>query len=101
VPLFIVIDALGILPFVISLSEGMSEQERRKMIHVATITAVIVGLVFLFLGQFIPQVMNISVGSFAIAGGLKAISKVFSLLLAAIAVSMIIHGLELVNTLVR
>jgi len=57
------------------------------MIHVATITAVIVGLVFLFLGQFIPQVMNISVGSFAIAGGLKAISKVFNLLLAAIACS--------------
>jgi multiple antibiotic resistance protein len=28
-------------------------------------------------------------------GGLKAISRVFSLLLAAIAVSMIIHGLDL------
>ena len=70
VPLFIVIDALGNLPFVISLSEGMSRQERRKMIHVATLTAVIVGLVFLFLGQFILQVLGISVGSFAIAGGL-------------------------------
>lgn len=186
VPLFIVIDALGILPFVISMSEGMSKQERRKMIHVATITAIIVGLVFLFFGQFILRVMSISVGSFAIAGGLillvlsiqymttgrmmeavkeemvavvpigtplmvgpatiatllllatqfplymvlvsfalnmliawiifmvggqvarvlgqgglKAISKVFSLLLAAIAVSMIIRGLELLNILVR
>jgi len=30
-------------------------------------------------------------------GGLKAISRVFSLLLAAIAVSMIIHGLELLG----
>jgi multiple antibiotic resistance protein len=70
VPLFIVIDALGNLPFVISLSEGMSKQERRKIIHVATVTAAIVGLVFLFLGQFILQVLGISVGSFAIAGGL-------------------------------
>ena len=70
VPLFIVIDALGILPFVISMSEGMSKQERRKMIHVATIAAIIVGLVFLFFGQFILRVMGISVGSFAIAGGL-------------------------------
>ncbi len=182
VPLFIVIDALGNLPFVISLSEGMSKQERRKMIHFATITATVVGLVFLFFGQFILKVMGISVGAFAIAGGvillvlsikymstgrmvdavkeemvavvpigtpltvgpatittllllatqfpsriymvllsfalnmlitwgifmlsgyivrfigqggLKAISKVFSLLLAAIAVSMIIHGLKL------
>jgi len=184
VPLFIVIDALGVVPFIISVSEGMSKQERRKMIHVATITALIVGLVFLFFGQLILRVMGISVGSFAIAGGLillvlsinymttgrmveaikeemvavvpigtpltvgpatiatllllatqfplymvlvsfalnmliawvlfmmggqitrflgrgglKAISRVFSLLLAAIAVSMIIHGLELLNIL--
>jgi multiple antibiotic resistance protein len=152
------------------------------MVHVATITATIVGLVFLFFGRFILDVMGISVGSFAIAGGvillafaikymttgrmveiikeemvavvpigtpltvgpatittllllatqfplymvlisfalnmvitwviflleervvhflgrggLKAISRVFSLLLAAIAVSMVIHGLELLG----
>ena len=70
VPLFIVIDALGTLPVVISLSEGMTLKERHKMIHLSTITAVIVGLGFLFFGQFILQIMGISVGSFAIAGGL-------------------------------
>jgi multiple antibiotic resistance protein len=70
VPLFIVIDAVGNLPFIISLSEGMSPPERRKMVHVATITATIVGLAFLFLGQFILNVMGIRVGSFAIAGGI-------------------------------
>jgi len=184
VPLFIVIDALGNLPFVISLSEGMSREERRKMIHTAIVTASIVGLVFLFLGQLILYALDISVGSFAIAGGLillilsikymttgkmveaikeemvavvpigtpltvgpatittllllatqfplymalisfilnmlitwaiflsgnqivrfmgkgglKAVSRVFSLLLAAIAVNMIIHGLELAGLL--
>jgi len=70
VPLLIVIDALGNLPFVISVSEGMTEPERRKMIRTALITATIVGLVFLFFGQLILRVMNISVGAFAIAGGL-------------------------------
>ncbi len=70
VPLFIVIDALGNLPFVVSLSEGLSHTERRKMIHIATITATIVGLAFLFFGQFILNVLGISVGSFAIAGGI-------------------------------
>jgi multiple antibiotic resistance protein len=70
VPLFIVIDAFGNLPFVISLSEGMSKRDRIKMIHVAVMTATIVGLAFLFFGQFILNVMGISVGSFAIAGGL-------------------------------
>lgn len=70
VPLFIVIDALGNLPFVIAFSEGMSRYERLKMIHVAVVTATIVGLAFLFFGQFILNVMGISVGSFAIAGGI-------------------------------
>ena len=70
VPLFIVIDALGNLPFVISMSEGMTRPERRQMIHIAVITATVVGLVFLFFGQFILKVMDISVGAFAIAGGI-------------------------------
>jgi len=70
VPLFIVIDAIGNLPFVISASEGMLKQERRKMINIVVITAAVVGLIFLFLGQFILNVMDISFGSFAIAGGL-------------------------------
>jgi multiple antibiotic resistance protein len=69
VPLFIVIDAFGNLPFIITMSEDMMKLERRKMVHYAVITATIVGLVFLFFGQFILRVMSISVGSFAIAGG--------------------------------
>jgi multiple antibiotic resistance protein len=69
-PLFIVIDTIGNLPIVMSLSEGMSRKERNRMIHVAMITATIVGLIFLFFGQFILKVMNISVGALAISGGL-------------------------------
>lgn len=70
VPLFIVIDPLGILPFIISFSEGKPKHERYKMIHLAILTATIVGLAFLFLGRFILNLMGISVGAFAIAGGL-------------------------------
>ena len=70
VPLLISIDALGNLPFVISMTEGMSSHERRRAIHIAIATAAAVGLGFLFFGQFILKVMGISVGSFAIAGGL-------------------------------
>jgi len=70
VPLFIVIDAFGNLPFVISMGEGMGRREQRKMVHFAIITATAVGLIFLFFGQFILKVMDISVGSFAIAGGI-------------------------------
>ncbi|OGO21901.1 MAG: MarC family transcriptional regulator [Chloroflexi bacterium RBG_16_50_9] len=70
IPLFIVIDAFGNLPFVITMSEGMSNQERRRVVHLAVITATVVGLVFLFFGQFILNVMNIKVGEFAVAGGI-------------------------------
>ncbi len=70
IPLFIVIDAIGNLPFVISLSDGMSPHERHKLVHIATLTAALIGLTFLFFGQFVLNVMGISVGAFAIAGGL-------------------------------
>ena len=70
VPLLIVIDAIGNLPFVITASEGMTGRERFRMINIAIATAAIVGLAFLFLGQLILNAMGISFGSFAIAGGL-------------------------------
>jgi multiple antibiotic resistance protein len=70
VPLFIVLDALGNLPFLIGISEGMSAGERHRTIHISVVTAAIVGLAFLFFGRFILDVMGISVGSFAIAGGI-------------------------------
>lgn len=70
VPLFIVIDALGNLPFVVSMSEGISTRDRRKMVHTSIMTAAIVGLAFLFFGHFILRIMDISIGSFAVAGGI-------------------------------
>jgi multiple antibiotic resistance protein len=70
VPLFIAIDALGLPPIIISLSEGMTVRERKKMVHIAILTALLVGLAFLFLGKVVLTLMGISVGSFAIAGGI-------------------------------
>ncbi len=70
VPLFIVIDAVGNLPFVISLSDEMSPRQRQVMIRSAVITAAALGFFFLFLGQAVLNVMGISVGSFAIGGGI-------------------------------
>jgi multiple antibiotic resistance protein len=70
IPLFIVIDAVGNLPFVISLSEGLERKDKTRLINVATITAGVVGLFFLFVGQGLLNIMGISVGAFAIAGGI-------------------------------
>jgi multiple antibiotic resistance protein len=69
VPLFIAIDALSLPPIIITLSEGLTVRERRKVVHTANLTALLVGLAFLFFGQLILTLMGISVGAFAIAGG--------------------------------
>ena len=70
VALFIVLDILGNLPIVIAMTEDMTAPARYRVIHIAMATAAGVGLIFLFLGQFILDVLGISVGSFAIAGGI-------------------------------
>jgi multiple antibiotic resistance protein len=70
VPLFIVIDAFGNLPFLITAGQDMDKRQRHKMVHYAVLTATVVGLIFLFFGQFILNIMNIKVPEFAIAGGI-------------------------------
>jgi multiple antibiotic resistance protein len=70
IPLFVVIDPFDKVPIILTLSEGMSVRERHKLINVATFTAAAVGLAFLLFGQFILTAMGISVGSFAIGGGI-------------------------------
>ena len=69
-PLFIVIDAFGNLPFLIAAGQDMDRKQQHKVVNYAVLTATVVGLVFLFLGQFILNVMNITVEEFAIAGGI-------------------------------
>jgi multiple antibiotic resistance protein len=70
IPLFIVLDAPGNLPIVVSLTQGIEAKERNRVINTSIITATMVGLVFLFFGQLILTVLGISVGSFAVAGGI-------------------------------
>jgi multiple antibiotic resistance protein len=70
VPLFVVLDAPGNLPMVVALTDGMSRREKVKVINVAVVTAILVGLAFLFFGLFLLKAMGISVGAFAIAGGI-------------------------------
>lgn len=69
-PLFIAVDAIGNLPFIMTFSEGMTHRERNRMINIAMLTATLVGLAFLFFGQLLLGVLNLSVGSFTTAGGI-------------------------------
>ena len=76
-PLFIVVDVLGNVPIIISLSDGLTPKQRNSVINIGVATATVVGLIFLFFGKWILNVMGISQGAFTIAGGL--ILLIFSL----------------------
>ncbi|MBI2858799.1 MAG: MarC family protein [Chloroflexi bacterium] len=69
VPLFVAIDALGTVPILLSVTEGVPLLHRRHIVHTAMLTASILALVFLFLGAWILRLLDISVGHFAVAGG--------------------------------
>jgi multiple antibiotic resistance protein len=70
IPIFVAIDAPGILPIYISLVEGTSEKERKKIAKQSVLTAFIVALSFLFLGEAVFSLLGIQLEDFMIAGGI-------------------------------
>ncbi|HEX2958159.1 MAG TPA: MarC family protein [Chitinispirillaceae bacterium] len=70
VPLFVAVDAIGVLPLYLSLTDGASPAEKRKTIISSVLTASAVGLLFLFVGEAILRVMGITVADFMVAGGI-------------------------------
>ena len=70
VPIFVAIDAVGTLPIIISISEQMTKDERTRTVNLAMVTASSMGLGFLLVGKYLLSFLSISVGHFAIAGGL-------------------------------
>ncbi|MBN1575577.1 MAG: MarC family protein [Chitinispirillaceae bacterium] len=69
VPLFIAADSIGALPVFISITQGVKKREFPKLIVISGITACIVGLLFVFVGEWILRLMGISVADFMVAGG--------------------------------
>jgi len=68
--MFVAVDAVGILPLFMHLTEGVERQAVRKVIVQSMITALVVALVFLALGRWIFQYLGITVADFLIAGGI-------------------------------
>jgi len=69
VPLFIAVDALGILPIFIGLIEGLERSKVRKIIWQSVVTAMIVALLFLAVGKAVFTFIGITIPDFMIAGG--------------------------------
>jgi multiple antibiotic resistance protein len=69
IPIFVAMDALGILPFFMGFTEHLKVREKRRIIAQSIITALVIGVIFLFLGRWIFKILGVMVADFKIAGG--------------------------------
>jgi multiple antibiotic resistance protein len=70
IPIFVAIDIFVVLPIFISLIEGISQTKRRKIVSQSILTALIVSLVFVAIGEIVLKLLGITTDDFKIAGGL-------------------------------
>ena len=69
IPIFVAMDAIGILPMFIGFTEHLKKKEKQKIVLQSIITAFLIGIVFLFLGRWIFKILGVLVADFKIAGG--------------------------------
>ena len=70
IPIFVAMDAIGVMPMFVGFTEHLKKRDRRKIITQSIITAFLIGTTFLFLGRWIFKILGVLVADFKIAGGL-------------------------------
>jgi len=69
IPLFVAIDAFGVLPIFLSMTANLSERERSRTFRQAILAAGCIGVGFMLLGKALFLYLGISEADFQIAGG--------------------------------
>jgi multiple antibiotic resistance protein len=69
-PLLVAMDPLATLPFLVPFLSSLQPGRRVRVINIAAVTGLAIGLLFLGLGRAIFSVLGITVADFVIAGGL-------------------------------
>jgi multiple antibiotic resistance protein len=69
VPLFVAVDALGVLPIFLGFTEGCTPERVRRVVLQSILTALVAGIAFLFLGEALLRMLGITVADFMVAGG--------------------------------
>ncbi len=69
IPIFVAVDAIGVLPIFVSLTEGATQQQRYRIIVQSVLTALILAIGFIFLGKAVFRLLGITLGDFMVAGG--------------------------------
>jgi len=69
ISIFVAVDAVGVLPIFVSLTEGTEPSERTRIIIESMLTAICLAVGFIFLGKALFRILGITIGDFMIAGG--------------------------------
>ena len=69
IPVFVAVDAIGVLPIYLGLTDGLSPTYKKKIIFQSLITASIVAVAFLLVGPLILRLVGVGVSDFMVAGG--------------------------------
>jgi len=85
IPLFVAVDAIGLMPLFVSLTVGLKPSQKDRIIFQSMITASVLALGFILVGKAVFHVLGITIGDFMIAGGV---------ILFGIAISDLISGVQ-------
>jgi len=69
VPLFVSVDAIGLLPLFFGLTQGIPPERFRRIIRQSVVTAALVALIFASAGASLLKVLGVTIADFMIAGG--------------------------------
>ena len=70
IPMFVAFDSIGIVPMYIGLTSGIEENQKSRLVLNATVTAFIICMLFLFIGDAVLKFLGITVDDFRISGGI-------------------------------
>lgn len=69
IPLFVAVDAIGLLPIFVSLTQGMKQKDLKTLLTQSIVTASLLAIGFIFLGKSVFGLLGITIGDFMVAGG--------------------------------
>ena len=81
VGVFVIVNPFGNVPIFISLTSRLTSEERRNAIIKSMIIATAILLVFALIGQVLLNLLNVSLDSLRIAGGLLMLAIAFDMLM--------------------
>lgn len=70
IPVMVAIDAPGVLPIYLALTDGIVPGEKKRIVRESVLTALLITLLFVLLGRAVFNILGILVEDFMIAGGI-------------------------------